>query len=645
MSFASKRPAVAVAACLLPLACVAQGADTVPRLDDIVVTASRSTELQKDVIGDVTVIDRQALQESGQESLAEILSRTHDVQFAASGGPKTQTSVTLRGTNPQHTLVLIDGVRINSPATGAVNWNAIDPSIVERVEVLRGAASSLYGSDAIGGVVNIITRKGGQGRPTQAWGNVGAGSYETFKSSAGVSGSGQGWDYALSAAMGSSGGFNATNRLNRFGEYNPDSDGYHDHSLTGSLGYQWKPGHELRLTAFDAYVNADFDSGQNAETPWGSMIVHPAVSFTRQQLYTATATDDVTDSWQSVLRFGFAQENGESRTGSDSYKFGSLQRSYSWQNNFQLTPDHRLSAILERLEERPSSAGNFSVNRRDTNAAGIVYRGDMGAHHLQASVRNDDITGYGNRVTGGLGYDFDIDERWTVGASADTGFRAPTFSDLYGPNFIMGMPGVPDFYTNPDLRPEKSRNIELRVRYTADATRLGATVYQNKVTDLIANSICFGYDASGLCARQRPENIDRATIRGISLFAEQDYGNTTLSAGADFLDPRNDEPRAGVTGSQLPRRARQVYRLGAVHRIDGLRLGAEYQFTGARYDDAANSVRLGGYSLVNLTAAYDFSSKVGAQLRWNNVFDKQFMNAYGYNTAGSNVFLNLSWKM
>jgi len=213
-----------------------------------------------------------------------------------------------------------------------------------------------------------------------------------------------------------------------------------------------------------------------------------------------------------------------------------------------------------------------------------------------------------------------------VGVAGNTGFHAPTFSDLYFPGS-----------ENPDLQPEKSRNIEARVRYSKNGLNLGATVYQNKIRDLL------NWDN----ATFRMENVSRATIRGVTLTGEYAWDATTLRASADFMRPRDDE-----TGDRLLRRARQQYMVAAEHQIEAWRLGAEFQYTGDREDTAVNPdtfesyrTTLGGYSLVNLTAAYDLNPNASVQLRWNNVFDKDYANAYGYRTAGSTVFVNLSLRM
>ncbi len=610
-----QRNQLALAIFSLSISCAVQAQSTngapgsdVPSLDDIVVTASRSPELEHDVIGDVTVIDRKTLEQAGADSVAQILSRQPDLQFYNTGGPQTSTGVFLRGAKPSQTLVLIDGVRANDSVVGGFNWNSLDAATIQRIEIVRGAASSLYGSDAIGGVINIITAKGGEDRPFAAHANIGLGSHSTFKSGAGFSGAQDGWNYAFSASMAESDGFNSSNPDSGPYTYNQDDDGYSQHSLSGSVGYRWKAGHHIEATAYNSYINADYDAGAYS---------HPAYSLTRQQAYSISSTDAITDRWESVLRLGLSKSGYEDRTWNT--LFSSLQRSFTWQNNFTLAEGQRISAVLERLEERPQHSENFDANRRDTNSAGLIYRGDFGMHHLQASVRNDNITGYGNETTGGLGYDLDLTPRWTVGAAANTGFRAPTFSDLYYP-----------YYGNPDLKPEKSRNVEAHVNYTDDHMRLGATIFQNRVRDMIGSE----------SLTYRSINIDEARLRGLTLTGQYTWNNTTLGGSADFLDPKDVN-----TGKQLNRRARQVYRLNAQQRFGELKVGTEYMFVGKRYDDAANQVRLGGYSLLNFTAEYALTRSASVQVRWDNVLDKSYSNAYGYNMPGSTVFVNLALRM
>lgn len=613
MSYPTSRQVIATAFCALPLAALAQTPSSAPLLDNIVVTASRTAQLEREVVGDVTVIDKEELERAGQTSVAEILARQPGVQFSRNGGPQTVTGVYVRGASPSQTLVLIDGLRINSAATGSVNWNTIDPSLIERIEIVRGTGSSLYGSNAMGGVINIITRKGGQDRPLSGWGNIGYGSYNTFKSSAGISGAARGWDYAFSASLENSDGFSATNKKEPFGAYHPDKDGYRKHGFSGSLGYSWAPGHHIGLSAYNTYLNGDYDNGY---ADWFGNPSHPAVSTIRQQAYTLTSTNQIHAAWESVLRFGFVKDEANSHEGHQlASRFGMLQRSYSWQNNFRFSPDHTVSVIVERLEERMSHLTAHDKDKRNTNSVGLSYTGQFNHLRTQASIRNDKISGYGNRTTGSLAFDYDFTDNWSAGLGASTGFMMPGFDRLYYPGF-----------SNPDLKPEKSKSVEGHIAYDSDNTHVRITAYQTNYRDL------FGSDAAF-----KPINIGKARIRGITLAGSHRFNDTTIYGSVDFMDPKDRD-----TGKRLIRRARQVYNLGVSQSIKNWDLGAEYQLVGNR-PDGAN--RLGSYSLLNLTAAYAFTDTTSVQVRWNNVFDKRYSNAYGYNMPGSNVFVNLSWRM
>ncbi len=619
MSSLPIRQGLALACCALPLAAAAQTVSSSAHsasapLDPIVVTPARGLQLESDVVGDVSVLDRTTLDRAGQTSLAELLNTQPGIQIYGNGGPQTITGVFVRGASPAQTLVMIDGLPVNSTMDGGVSWNLLDPALIDRVEIVRGAASSLYGSNAMGGVINIITREPAADRPVSAWGNIGVGSNDTFRSSAGVSGAAGKWDYAFSSFMEHSDGFNATRPESGDYTYNPDRDGYDRHGVAGRLGYTWAAGQRLEFSLLNAYINGQYDDG-----PWAP----DAHVASRQQAYAVTSRNRINAAWESVLRFGFTRNLTDSR---DSWPvtYRDLQRSWNWQNNFTLGRHHTLSTVLERKEERLDHSAILDQTRRNTNAAGLIWRGDFDGLRAQASLRHDRISSYGGKTTGSLGLDYDLSPHWTVGASGSTGFRVPGFDMLYWPGF-----------SNPDLRPEKSRNVEARLRYARDAFELQATVYQNTVRDLILN------DSSG------PINVGRARIRGLTLTAAQDWGHTRVSASADFMDPRDQD-----TGERLVRRARQIWRLNVNHRIRDWDLGAEYQYVGKRFDNRYDDVTfatvretLGAYHLVNLSAAWQISKTVGVQLRWNNVFNRDYVTTWGYNNPGANVFLNLSWRM
>lgn len=602
-------------ACAAPALVAAQSVP-VSQLDTIVVTASRIEQDAKNVLGDVTVIDRTTLEQAGQSSLAETLSRSPGLEYTNTGGPQNKTNLYIRGAEADHTLVLIDGIRVNSSIVGTGFLEAFAPDMFDRVEVLRGSASSLYGADAIGGVVNLIThRPDATDKPFSANASIGYGTYGTTRTRLGVQGAQGGWDYLLAGVYAQSRGFNATNE--RSSSYTPDRDGYYQNNLVGSLGYTWAPGHRLGVTAYRAYLNGQYDNGPDFFT--GAYYNDRA--RTRQAVYGLSSTDDITAWWQSVLRVSYSEDNQRNYTGFGKTTFGSEKHVYAWQNNFTVDRWQSVSLIAERLEERATGTTEYDVENRQTNSVGGIYRLDVNRHHVQLDARNDNNSQFGNETTGGAAYGFDLTPTLRAGVAGNTGFKTPTLQDLYFPG-----------YSNPELKPERSRNIEASLRYTGGSTRLGAVAYRNKVKNLIQSSFATNYI---------PENISRATLEGVTLTGEQDIGNTTLRASADFQRPLNDETR-----EQLAYRARQVYRLGADQRFGALRVGGEMYLSGKRYDTAGGERnRLGGYTLFNVRVSYDINKNVQAQLRWNNIFDRDYTLVRGYETPGSNVFVNVAWRM
>lgn len=591
-------------------------------LDTITVIGSRTPQAADQVLGDVSIIDREAIERAGHSSLAGLLSSVAGIEAVDYGGPQTNTSLFLRGSNSNQTLVLVDGLRINSATSGGGALNALALNDIERIEVLRGAAGSLYGADAVGGVINIITRQGAD-RPLAPWFSVGYGSRDTSRVEAGVAGSANGWRYALNAGYGQSRGHNAT-EPGSF-SYNPDRDGYYQRNMSASVGYTWCPGHELSAQAYYSRVNGAYDNG----TPYFN-----DRGIQQVEGYALTSRNRLSANWHSTLRLGTTRDRGTNKNAPAALMYGNpedgvsrfstRQNQYSWQNDFQLAEHQRLTLLLERLEQRV--AGDLSDwsgpapvyvdyvdTRRDTNSATGIYTGDFGRHHLQASLRHDKDTQYGGQTTGALAYGFDLTPRLRATVSGSTAFRAPNFNELYYPGG-----------GNPDLRPEKSRNIEAGIRYLHAGTELGATVYRNRVRDLIN-----GWPA---------ENIGNAVLKGVTLQAAQQFGATGVRASLDLQDPHDAD-----TGERLALRAGRILRVAADHRIGAVQFGADWYVSGHRYASGTGE-RLGGYGRLDLVASYDLTPETRLQVRWNNALDKDYTLLPGYYTAGSSVFVSLAYR-
>ena len=617
MNLKLSRHALAVLSCFAPFAVSAQTTPPVSQLDNVVVTASRTEQLQSNVLGDVSVIDKKELQQAGQSSTAEVLSRHHGIEFYNNGGPQTTTGISIRGANAAQTLLLIDGVPVNGATSGLSALNAIPASSIERIEVLRGSASSLYGANAIGGVINVITSQSAA-KPFSAYASAGVGTYGTSKYSAGMAGSADGWTYSLGSSYEQSHGFNSTNEAAPFQLHNPDKDSYYTRNFRGSLGYEWSKGQKVSLQAYNTRINGGVDSFQGV--PFNDR------SIQELEMYSVASENQLTDYWKSTLRYAYTDDKNRNIDAFSDSVFRTKQDQYTWQNELKLSDTQKLVLAYEHLNQQASIApgSNFDQTKRHNNAYTAVYTGDFARHHVQASLRNDHDSQFGNAATGGLSYGYDLTSELRGYIAANTGFKTPTFNDLYYPAF----PGFPSS-ANPNLKPEKSRNVEIGLRYTSDRTSASVVAYQNKIRDLIT-----------LDSNFVPDNVDNATIRGITLTGEQRYDNTTVRASADFQNPHND-----TTENRLARRARQIYRVSADHRIQAWTLGTEYMFVGQRYDDSSNNRNLGGYGLWNLTANYEVNRNLEVQVRWNNVINKDYTNTYGYNMPGSNVFVNLAWRM
>lgn len=632
-----KRSAIA-AACVFSPAVLAQTAAQTPsqtppvvNLDPIIVTATRSPEPLQATIGDNSVVTRTELDARPDATLAEILGRQRGITFVDYGGPQTLSTINVRGTNSNQTLVLIDGVRINNGSNGLPPLNAVPANAIERIEIVRGAASSLYGADAIGGVINIITRQGAD-RPLTGYVNAGVGSYATTQYDAGLSGASNNWRYSLYGGYGQSAGFNATNSDNFF--FNPDRDSYYRTNLGGSLSYQWASDQTLSLQTLQSRVNGGIDNGAPFFNDRG---------IQELSSNSITSTNRINEVWTSILSAGlmidkYQSINRPSASTDGRQTFRTEQTQYTWQNNLTLAPNRTLVVGVERLEQKVNgtfSDGGFPQDsyvgydgkRLYTNSAFAGFDATWGIHALQASIRNDYNSQYKNFVSGSLNYAIDLTERWRASVGVSNGFRAPNFNELYWPQ-------TSSFVGDPNLRPEKSKNVEAGLRYLTPRGELAATAYWNQITDAIINE-----PVSPGAFVFTPVNIGRAKIRGVTLSGNYAITNALLVGGSfDWLSAVNTD-----TNKLLPLRAQRVLKLDATYQFRDITFEAEWFVSSARKEVFSDNF-LDGYGLVNLNLAYDWNDKATVRLQWNNVFNKSYNLVEGYNTPGSNFFVNLTLR-
>jgi vitamin B12 transporter len=598
-----------------PLSALAQQAGTEATLSPVQVTSSRTPQPARDVLADNIVITSEEIAASGHKSLAELLQQKRSIEISRNGGPGTNASLFLRGASNSQNVVLIDGVRVGSSTVGGATWSALPLSQIDHIEIVYGPRSTIYGADAIGGVVQIFTRKG-EG-PLQFNGDVGIGSYDTRTLEGGLSGETGGEHsvhYSFNVGREKSRGFSATTPDNKFA-YNPDADGYTHESASGQLSMNLAHGHEIGLTFLQSRLDAQFDNGNTG---------FDDRTITTIGAYSVYSRNRLLPNWTSLLQL--SQGVDKSRTPSD---FGDAigntrQDTITWQNDITLGTD-LLQLLLERRVEHVDTSDVGVSGSRATNSLAAVYQLKRGAHLASASVRNDDSTQYGNKTTGSLAYGYRLTEALRVNGSVGSSFRAPSFNELYFPQF-----GVP---TN---RPEYGKNAEAGVYYEKGNDQFSAVYYHNRVTDLLvyAQQCPVPGDFPFGCSY----NVSEALLTGVTLGASTRMGPFTLRGSLDFQDPRDE-----TTDKQLARRARQHGLVALDYRSGPLLAGVETQFSGKRFDDAANTAVLGGYGLLNLYANYAINRDWSAYARWNNVLDKDYRLTNGYAVPGSNAFVGVRY--
>ena len=587
--------------------------------DSIIVTATRSPQLASEVLSDTVLIGPDEIARFGAGSLTDLLQRQRGIEVARNGGPGTVASVFIRGANSNQNIVFVDGVRIGSATSGAANWSAIPLSAIDHVEIVYGPLSTLYGADAIGGVVQVFTKKGAGAPRVTAF--VGAGSDRTRAydaSVAGATGGEHGVSYSLGAGKEKSDGFSATKPGNF--SYNPDSDGYNKESAAGQVVLQLAKGHEIGLVLLHSRLDAQYDNGASAYDARSLQYLDNVALF---------AHDQFLPNWNSQVQLAQAQDKSgtnSSAAASGKSQLDTKQTDISWQNDIRIGGDTLQILLDHRKEEVVSSSTPALARERSTASLATAYSLKRDRQLASFSLRNDDSSQYGSTTTGAAAYGYRFTGALRASASFGTSFRAPTFNELYYPGY--GVAGN---------QPEKGRNLETGLHFDDGTSQLSAVYYHNRVNDLLVTApVCPIEAATHLygCAY----NIDKALLEGLTLSARRQLGHFNVSGNVDLQDPRDE-----TTDRQLARRAKKHANLAVEYGSGALAAGVELQLSGRRFDDAANKNTLGGYGLLNLFATYQVAPDWSVLLRWNNAADKQYELARTYATAGSKVFAGLRY--
>ena len=603
-------------ACALPLAAQA---DDAKDLDGVVVTATRTPTTVDAALAAVEVIDRAAIDASSARSLPELLRARAGITLVNQGGLGKLSTLFLRGTESDHTLFLIDGVRVGSPTSGLTMLQDLPLAQIERIEIVRGPRSSLYGADAIGGVIQIFTRRG-DAAGTRGRARLAAGSHGLREASAGLDLRGTRGGISLDVAHQETHGINACT-----GFYDPatwtgagcfivpgthlDRDGYRNASATlrGDLALAEDWALDARATRAEGHNDYDGDYQDNSDivqqTVGGTLRWTPSKAV-RLTLTAGRNTDDS----DNFLGTSFAN------------RYTTMRDSASLQGDIGVADGQLLTVGADWLRDAATVVDPWSpfARTRGNRAVFAQYQGAFGTQELQLSLRRDDNDQFGGHTTGGVAWGMDLGGGWRVTASHATAFKAPTFNELYYPG-----------YSNPLLRPETSRSSELSLARGGDGWHVQANAYQTRVRDLVA------YDA----ALGMPGNVEDARIRGLELTGAATLGDWQLHGQLGWLDARNLD-----IGKRLARRPQRSARLDLDRDVGAWGFGVSGIAEAARWDDIANTQRVGGYATLDARVSWRVASGWTLQANVVNLFDKRYETSAWYPQPGREFVVSLRWQ-
>lgn len=578
----------------------ALGSDEPPFSDEpMMVTASRTQQPAAAVPARVSVITRDDIERIQPPDLLELLRLQAGVDMARAGGPGAQTGVFLRGSNSNHVLVLIDGVRVSAAGTGAFTWEILDPALIERIEIVRGPRAARWGSDAIGGVIQIFTR-----RSDGPWARASYGRFRDRSLSVAIGDQSGPAPHDLSASVRRVGGFSAQNE--RGFAFDPDNDGFRNAGANAGGRYRLGGG-ELAWRGRVAAGEIEFDQGESDFTNYSGTVEY----FHR----TAGA-------WQWLLSAGTLRDRLETETPFGVSEDITRRVQAGFQAERALGADAAWMVGADAWRESGISRGVWAESRYNLG----VWTGMDGRRadvDYELSLRVDEDENFGSAVTGNAGAGWWIGPRGRLFTNLGRGFRSPNFNQL----FSLGFSGL--FAGNTELDPEASWSLEVGADWSpADGHLLTVSVYENRIDDLI--------DFAG--ENFQAINIREARIRGLEAGYRLTGPAWRVEASATWQDPEDRD-----TGNDLLRRPREKYNLVIDRRLSGRHwLGAEIVHTGSRFD--VGGVELPSHTLLNLRAGFGLGSGFGLSARLENALDRDYEPLFGFNAHRRSLFVALAWE-
>ncbi|HEX5638029.1 MAG TPA: TonB-dependent receptor, partial [Gammaproteobacteria bacterium] len=560
--------------------------------DPLIVTATRTPVTVSQTLAPVTLITREDIEKSQALSLQELLQNLPGIDLTTQGGLGKLASLYLRGTATGHTLFMIDGVRIGSATLGTTAIENIPLEQIDHIEIVRGPRSGLYGSEAIGGVIQIFTRKGDDSTRINA--RAGYGTYNTREADAGISGNSSLGHYTLHAASTQTDGINSLNNNN------PDKDGYKNRSLTAGFNRALGDISDISVNFFHTDATTHYDDSYSAiptDIDWADSAQN--ILSSEVKLYLADELDNV------IRLSSQRDENSAFKNSLDNGQFDTLRKQLTWQGDYHLNSDNTFTLGYDRLAEEIDTSTSYTVSDRDNRAVFGQIQTGFAQQNIVMALRSDNNEAFGHHQTGNIDWRWNFSGNASMTASYGRAFKSPTFNDLYSP-----------YGGNPGLLPEESRSVEIMTRINNNDTQFSLNIYRTQIDNLIEWT---PVDPNDPYSSWSPANVSAVTLEGMETEIATKLSSWTVRGNINLTNPRDN-----VSGNVLQRRVRQSARIDLDRDYENASAGISLQAFGSRFSDADNLVTLPGFSLVNLRSRYDFSKSLSLNGKIDNLLDKEY---------------------
>ncbi len=606
------------------------------KTNNIFVTATRSMENSKNLVSDVSIINKDEIESSGSSSLVDLLQRQPGIEISNTGGIGKQSSIYLRGSNANQLIVLIDGVRLNSISTGLMAFENIPLSQIERIEILRGPSASIYGSDAIGGVIQLFTKKNKSGFSSYA--NFGLSRYNTKSSTIGLSSGHEKIQYGLYVTSINSEGFSS---LDSNEPIIKDNDGFNSLNINGNINYDFDTNNSIKLSFLNNSGHNEYDNRYRSY--YGNTVPNVKNKMLNQNI-NLKLLNKFTSNWESNLlistsldKYTDQQVVNSSYDGllRDDVYYQTVQNEFNWTNNF-LSDFGKFNIAIDRLEQKLKSNNSYNINERNNTGYVLGYVNQIGKNIFQGSYRVDLNTHSGTTNTKNIGYGYYFSEDLKITAQYGEAFRNPTFNDLYASYDAYFIP-------NENLKSETSKNKEINLEYEKESHKYKLTIFNNKVEDLITLYTCGGYTCIN--------NSNKANITGLTFNSDFFLDHTRFYSSFTTMSANNEE-----LNKKLARRASLYGTIGITQYYNDWVFGGEMTGSGKKYNDAENNAPIPGYIISNLYINKPINKEWKFNLRLNNITNKEYFyayegnptigasNSYRYNNPGRSLFFNLIYE-